>query len=90
MAKKKQQKSSYALNVRFDPELYKRFKAAAKIQEHSQGQLVRILVEWSLPFYEKLRSVELLEQFSVLEANYGILQAKRINDKENKVAAAAD
>ena len=46
-------------------DLYARLRSACQIQKHSDGQLIRILVEWALPFYEQTRSVELLEHLTM-------------------------
>ena len=48
------------VSVKFEEEFYDRLKRACEIQQHRDGQLVRILVEWSLPYYEAARSVEAL------------------------------
>lgn len=46
------------ITVKMQPELYGRFEKACDIQQHRDGQLARILIEWALPFYERARSVE--------------------------------
>jgi hypothetical protein len=43
-----------------DPTLVERLRRACAFQEHSEEQLVRILIEWALPYYESVRSVETL------------------------------
>lgn len=48
------------VSAKFEPEFYSRLKRACEIQQHHEGQLVRILVEWALPHYEMARSVEAL------------------------------
>ena len=48
------------VSVKFEADFYERLKRACEIQQHRDGQLVRILVEWSLPYYETARSVEAL------------------------------
>ena len=48
------------VSAKFEPDFYGRLKRACEIQEHREGQLVRILVEWALPHYERARSVEAL------------------------------
>lgn len=48
------------ISVRFESAFYERLKRACEIQQHRAGQLVRVLVEWSLPYYETARSIEAL------------------------------
>lgn len=50
------------VSVKFEPDFYERLKRACEIQQHRDGQLVRILVEWALPYYETARSVEALAE----------------------------
>jgi hypothetical protein len=50
------------VSVKFEAEFYERLKRACEIQQHRDGQLVRILVEWALPYYESARSVEALSE----------------------------
>ena len=56
-----QQKHNRQISVKLNDDLYQRLRAACEIQEHTAGQLGRILIEWSLPFYERARSVEALK-----------------------------
>lgn len=49
------------VSVTMADDLYARFRSACEIQEHAEGQLARILIEWALPFYERARSVEALK-----------------------------
>ena len=56
---------SKQVNVHFQMAFFERLSAAAHIQQHAEGQLVRILVEWALPFYERTRSVEVLQHLSM-------------------------
>lgn len=49
------------VSVTMAVDLYARFRSACEIQEHAEGQLARILIEWALPFYERARSVEALK-----------------------------
>ena len=57
----KDKKKQRQISVKLSEDLYARLRAAADIQEHTAGQLGRILIEWALPFYEKSRSVEALK-----------------------------
>jgi len=50
------------VSVKFEADFYDRLKRACEIQQHRDGQLVRILVEWALPYYETARSVEALSE----------------------------
>lgn len=52
------------VNVRLTPEFYARLRKACALQEHKEGQLIRILVEWALPFYEQSESVKGLKSIS--------------------------
>jgi hypothetical protein len=54
-------KKNQQINVKFDDDFRERFLAACEIQQHREGQLARILIEWALPFYERARSVEALK-----------------------------
>lgn len=54
------------VSAKFEAEVYERLKRACEIQQHRDGQLVRILVEWSLPFYEEARSVEALQKMEAV------------------------
>lgn len=49
------------ISVTLSEEVHTRFGVACEIQEHTEGQLARILIEWALPFYERTRSVEALK-----------------------------
>lgn len=49
------------ISVTLSEEVHARFWGACEIQEHTEGQLARILIEWALPFYERTRSVESLK-----------------------------
>jgi hypothetical protein len=53
-------KKLHEVSAKFDHELFELLNRACSIQQHRRGQLVRILVEWALPYYEKARSVEAL------------------------------
>lgn len=48
--------------TQIDPELAERIKRACEFQKHTEAQLVQILLEWALPYYEKVRSVEVLRR----------------------------
>lgn len=52
----------HQVNIRIDDETYERIGIASKIQGHTEGQLCRILIELTLPLYEKVRSVDALKQ----------------------------
>lgn len=52
--------SDRQITVKVSTELHDRLVLACGYQEHREGQLARILIEWALPFYEKARSVERL------------------------------
>lgn len=49
------------ISVTLPADVRVRFRTACEIQEHAEGQLGRILIEWALPFYERTRSVEALK-----------------------------
>jgi hypothetical protein len=51
--------------TQLDPGMYERLERACDIQQHSDGQLERILLEWALHYYEKARSVETLYAMDV-------------------------
>ena len=53
------------VSAELDPETYKRLQRASEINQHDDGQLERILIEWALPFYEQARSVEILHAMEV-------------------------
>jgi hypothetical protein len=53
------------VSAELHPETYKRLQRASEIQQHEDGQLERILIEWALPFYEQARSVEILYALDV-------------------------
>ena len=53
------------INVKMEDELRARFVEACEIQQHREGQLARILIEWALPFYERARSVEALRKITL-------------------------
>lgn len=55
---KENEKRERQVGMKLGPDLYARLSAASQIQQHRDGQLARILVEWALPFYEQARSVE--------------------------------
>lgn len=57
-------KKPFQVSVRFDEEFYERLQAACQLQEHAEGQLARILVEWALPFYELTKSVKKLREIA--------------------------
>lgn len=52
----------HQVNVRMDDETHERIRVAAAIQAHTEGQLCRILIELTLPLYEKVRSVDALKE----------------------------
>lgn len=56
------------IGVKIEADLYARLAKACEIQEHRDGQLARILIEWALPYYEKARSVEALNAVEPLVA----------------------
>lgn len=49
------------VNVRVDGETYERIRLASEIQGHTEGQLCRLLIELTLPLYEKVRSLDALK-----------------------------
>jgi hypothetical protein len=55
-------KRVFQVGVRLEPELRERLSKACEIQQHREGQLARILIEWALPYYEEARSVEALRK----------------------------
>lgn len=55
---KDKKKREAQVNVRLTPEFYKRLQKACELNEHKEGQLCRILIEWALPFYERTESVK--------------------------------
>jgi hypothetical protein len=54
------------IGVKIESDLYARLIKACEIQQHREGQLVRILIEWALPYYERARSVEALDAIEPL------------------------
>jgi hypothetical protein len=50
------------ITVKLEAELHQRLIQACGIQQHREGQLARILIDWALPFYEQARSVEQLHE----------------------------
>ena len=72
-------KKSNQVNVRFEPEFYERLKEACSLQEHAEGQLVRILTEWALPFYEQCGSVKDLKHL------YPFKQTNQAQRPEEKI-----
>lgn len=66
---KDKKKREAQVNVRLTPEFYQRLQKACRWQEHKEGQLLRILAEWALPFYEKSESVKGLKAISSIDLN---------------------
>ena len=54
------------IGVKIEADLYARLIKACEIQQHREGQLARILIEWALPYYERTRSVESLSEIEPL------------------------
>lgn len=75
------------ISVTLSPELYARLRSACEIQEHSDGQLGRILIEWALPFYEKARSVEALKYLAI--KHFTSLIDKPLEQQENDLSLIA-
>ena len=59
-----QQKHNRQISVKLNDNLYQRLHTACEFQEHTAGQLGRILIEWGLPFYEEAKSVAALRELS--------------------------
>lgn len=72
------------ISVTLAPDLYARLRSACEIQEHSDGQLGRILIEWSLPFYERARSVEALKYLAI--KHFTALIDKPLEQQENDLS----
>lgn len=53
-------KKDKKVGLNLDPALYVRLARACSFQQHRDGQLARILVEWALPYYEQARGVDAL------------------------------
>lgn len=81
-------KKTYQVNVHFDSTYYARLQEAASIQQHSYGQLCRILVEWALPFYEKARSVESLKYLAI--QYFTSLETKPLEQREPEMDLSLD
>jgi hypothetical protein len=62
----KKRKTYDQISVKLSPKLHARLQTACEIQQHKEGQLCRILIEWSLPFYQLCRSVERLQMFTAI------------------------
>lgn len=75
------------ISVTLSMDLYARFRTACEMQEHSDGQLARILIEWSLPFYERARSVEALKYLAM--KHFTSLVDKPLEQQENDLSLVA-
>jgi hypothetical protein len=60
-------KKRIQINIKLDDDLYRRLQAGCAISQHGEGQLCRLLVEWSLPFYELTRSMEKLQKVAAAD-----------------------
>lgn len=56
---------NHHISVVLPSELYAQLRTACEIQHHGDGQMVRILLEWSLPLYIEIRSIEGIFKFSM-------------------------
>ena len=56
------------VGVKLSSQLHARLRAACKLQDHREGQLAHILLEWALPFYENLGSVQTLRKLNFQHA----------------------
>lgn len=65
MQNKKKGAKGRQISVTLSTDVYERLRSACEIQKHSDGQLARILIEWALPFYERARSVEVLQHLAI-------------------------
>ena len=79
---KSRTKKSSQVNVRFEPEFYEQLQEACTYQQHAEGQLVRILVEWALPFYRQCQSVKDLKHAYPFK---GTNQAERHEEKIKEI-----
>lgn len=77
------------ISVTLGAELHVRFKEACEIQEHAEGQLARILIEWSLPFYERTRSVEALKYLAMKHFTSLTSLDKPLEQQENDISLVA-
>ena len=59
----KKQKKGKQINVKMDQQLYEQLQTACALHEHAEGQLVRILVKWALPFYLRAGGVTGLKRY---------------------------
>lgn len=75
------------ISVTLSRDLYVRFRTACEMQEHSDGQLARILIEWALPFYERARSVEALKYLAM--KHFTSLVDKPLEQQENDLSLVA-
>ena len=79
------------ISVNVNDALHARIHAACAIQDHAEGQLCRILIEWALPFYEKARSVEVLKRLGAVADGGSELKNKPpVAEHSQKQAVAAD
>jgi hypothetical protein len=65
-----QDKKLSQVSTKFGSQFRDRLKRACAIQEHHEGQLVRILCEWALPYYEQARSVEALNDLVLVPGEH--------------------
>lgn len=75
------------ISVTLSMDLYARFRIACEMQEHSDGQLARILIEWALPFYERARSVEALKFLAT--KHFTSLPDEPLEQRENDLSLVA-
>lgn len=69
------------VSVKMEEDLYARLAKACSHQEHREGQLVRILFEWALPFYEEAKSVEALKHYYAPKKSHAVQEElKRIEE----------
>ena len=70
------------VGVKLTKELHARLRNACEIQNHREGQLAYILLEWALEFYENLRSMEVMQRFNVKRAKskYPDIFARKSDD----------
>ena len=64
----KQREKRSQVGVKLTSELHARLRKACKLQGHREGQLAYILLEWALPFYEHLQSVQTLRRLNFAHA----------------------
>lgn len=85
----KQNPQRKQISVTLSTELRVRFREACEIQEHGEGQLARILIEWALPFYERTRSVEALKYLAMKHFTALTSLDKPLEQQENDLSLIA-